>query len=66
MSSILAKINDEPVLAFALFQALIGLGGAFGLNLSAEQNAALLTVTGAVLAIVCRGRVSPVTNTTTK
>lgn len=60
---VLAKINDEPVLAFALMQALVGLFCAFGLRLSAEQNAAILTATGAVLAIVCRGRVTPVGKT---
>lgn len=60
MSSILAKINSEPVLAFALVQSVIGLAVAFGLGWSAEQNAAVLTVTGALLAIVCRGRVTPV------
>ena len=60
MSTILAKINAEPVLAFALVQALIGLVSAFGIGLSAEQTSALLVATGALLAIVCRGKVSPV------
>ena len=56
----LDKINSEPVLAFALVQALVGLGCAFGLHLSAEQTTAILTATGAVLAIACRGKVTPV------
>jgi len=61
MNAIVAKINNEPVLAFALIQALIGLGVAFGFDLSGEQTSALLVASGAVLAIVCRGRVTPVT-----
>ena len=60
MNTILDKINAEPVLVFALVQALIGLISAFGIGLSAEQTSALLVATGAVLAIVCRGKVSPV------
>ena len=60
MNTILDKVNAEPVLVFALVQALIGLISAFGIGLSAEQTSALLVATGAVLAIVCRGKVSPV------
>lgn len=60
MRYILDKINAEPVLAFALVQSLIGFVSAFGFDVSAEKNAAILTVTGALLAIVCRGKVSPV------
>ena len=63
MNSILSKINDEPVLVFALVQALVGLVSAFGFNLSAEQTTSLLVCTGAILAIVCRGRVVPLQNT---
>ena len=64
MKTILSKINAEPVLVFALVQALIGLVSAFGFDLSAEQTTSLLLVTGAVLAIVCRGRVTPVASET--
>ena len=62
MTSILDKVNAEPVLVYALMQALIGLVSAFGIGLSAEQTTALLVATGAVLAIICRGKVSPVTD----
>jgi hypothetical protein len=60
MNTILDKINAEPVLVFAFVQALVGIVSAFGFNLSAEQTSAILVLTGAVLAIVCRGKVSPV------
>jgi uncharacterized membrane protein len=56
----LEKINNEPVLVYALVQAIIAAGVSFGLDLNGGQTAALLAVTGALLAIVCRGRVTPV------
>jgi len=55
----LDKINNEPVLAYALVQALIAAGVSFGLDLNGGQTAAILAVTSTVLAIVCRGRVTP-------
>jgi len=62
MKYILDKVNAEPVLFFALVQALIGLVSAFGFDLTAEQTTGLLVTTSAVLAIVCRGKVSPVSS----
>lgn len=43
----------------ALVEAAIGLVIAFGIDLSTEQSAAILTVTGALLAIVARQAVTP-------
>lgn len=54
------KLNNEPVLISGLVQAALGLALAFGLDLSTEQVGGILACTAAVLAIVCRGRVSPV------
>lgn len=56
----LEKINKEPVLAYALVQAAVALAVSFGLDLNGDQTAGLLALTTCVLAIVCRGRVTPV------
>lgn len=60
MSAILAKISAEPVLVVAVVQSIITLGVSFGLQLTAEQIGGILLVTNAILAIVARGRVTPV------
>jgi hypothetical protein len=54
------RIKAEPALVAGLVQAVLTLVVAFGLDLSTEQVAAILTVTGAVLALVVRSQVSPV------
>lgn len=51
--------DREPVLVYAVVQALLGLVAAFGLHLSAEQIASILAVTGAVLALITRRNVTP-------
>jgi hypothetical protein len=53
------KIKDEPVLVVAAVQALLGLLLAFGVGLSEQQVAAILTATGALLAFVARSKVTP-------
>lgn len=55
----LERIKNEPALVAGLVQAALALAVAFGLHLSSEQVAAILGVTGAVLALVVRGRVVP-------
>lgn len=55
----LERIKDEPVLVVALVEAVLALVVAFGLDLTTEQTAGILLVTGAVLAFVARQRVVP-------
>lgn len=59
MSAIWARISDEPVLAVTLVQTILTLGITFGAHLTPEQTGAILSVTGALLAIVARGKVTP-------
>lgn len=54
------KLKNEPALVAGFVQALIAAAVAFGLNLSDGQVAALLALTAAVLAVVCRSQVTPV------
>jgi len=56
----LAILNAEPVAIAALVQAGLTLLVAFGLHLSGEQIAAILSFTGAALAVWARSKVSPV------
>jgi hypothetical protein len=53
------RIKAEPALVAGLVQAVLTLVVAFGLDLSTEQVAAILTVTAAVLALVVRSQVTP-------
>lgn len=55
----LEKIKDEPVLVTALVQSVLAAAIAFGLDLNDGQVAALLGLTGAVLAFVARSQVTP-------
>ena len=57
--SILERIDREPVLITGLVQTLVALVVAFGVPLTQVQAGAILAATAAVLAIVCRGRVTP-------
>jgi hypothetical protein len=59
MSTIIDKISEEPVLAVTLVQAVLTLAVTFGLHLTPEQIGAVLTLTGAILGIVARGKVTP-------
>ena len=58
MSKLSAALNAEPVAIAALVQAGLTLLVAFGLHLTTEQIAAILTFTGALLAVLVRGKVT--------
>lgn len=49
----------EPVLWLAALRAIVVLGTAFGLQLSAEQTGAIYLVLEAVLSLVARQQVTP-------
>ncbi len=59
MTSIVTRIRREPALIVGLVQATLVLAASFGLDLTEEQRAALLTLTAVVLSIVTRQMVSP-------
>lgn len=59
MKPITDRINGEPVATFAVVQAILGAAVAFGLDLTGEQTAAVLTVTAAVLGWWTRTKVTP-------
>jgi pyrroline-5-carboxylate reductase len=50
----------EPAMVVAFIQALIAMGLAFGLNLSDEQFAAIITVTSLGVGLLTRSQVTPV------
>jgi hypothetical protein len=52
-------LGREPVLVMVAVQALIGVGIAFGLSLSADQVTAVMAGSAAVLGLIVRQRVSP-------
>jgi hypothetical protein len=58
--SFLARIRREPVAFQAVVQMALAFGCAFGLKLTAEQTAASLALSAAVLAFFTRRAVSPV------
>ena len=60
MSTIIARIRQEPALLLALVGALIALALSFGLSLSVDQQGAIMALVIAVLGFVTRSQVSPV------
>lgn len=60
----LNRLKNEPALIVGLVLALIGVAAAFGLSISEDQKAAIVSLVGAVLAIVgagvTRSKVTPV------
>lgn len=56
----MAIFNREPVVILALVNALIALGIGFGLNVTGEQTALVMTFSSAVLAFIGRSQVTPV------
>jgi hypothetical protein len=50
----------EPALILGALQSLLAAAIAFGANLSADQTAVLLGASAAVLALITRSKVSPV------
>jgi hypothetical protein len=59
MSQIIERIKNEPVLICTLIGAVMYLLTTFGINVTADQQKAILAVTVAVLAIVARQAVVP-------
>lgn len=53
--------RDEPALVMGLVQAAIILAVSFGLDLTDTQTAALLAFTAALLSVITRQQVTPVT-----
>ena len=53
-------LGREPVLVYTLVQAAITVAVTFGLHLTIEPVGALLVLTGAVLSVIVRGKVTPV------
>lgn len=49
----------EPAMVVALVQAVIVLAVSFGLQLTEEQTAGILTLTAIVLGLITRSQVSP-------
>ena len=60
MNALIDRIRNEPALLSGLIVALLSLLAAFGLDLTAEQTAAITAVTGAGLALFVRSRVTPI------
>ncbi len=52
--------DREPVVILAALQALITVGVVFGLDWTAEQEAAVIAAAGALLALFARSQVTPV------
>ena len=53
------RLLNEPVLIASLVQSAIGAGIAFGLKVTPEQLAAVLALTGTLLAVLARVFVTP-------
>jgi len=58
----MTHIRQYPVRYYALVVAAIQLGTAYGLNVSAEQNAAIMAVVAAVLSLVAENFTKPADN----
>jgi hypothetical protein len=59
MNAIWARITAEPVLVTTLVQTILILAVSFGLDVTKEQTAAILALSGAILALVARQNVTP-------
>lgn len=53
--------NREPVMVLAVVQTVLACAVSFGADLTADQTAAVLTATAAVLSLVARTKVTPTT-----
>lgn len=51
--------HREPAMIVALVQAIIVLGISFGLQMTPEQQGAILAITAVVLGLITRSQVSP-------
>jgi uncharacterized membrane protein len=52
-------MNNEPAVIVSLVAAILGLAASFGLNLSADQTAAIMAVVTIVAGLVIRSKVTP-------
>lgn len=59
MNAIIDKIRREPAVFFTLVAAALGLGAAFGLDLSKEQTGAVMAFVTAVVGFIVRSQVTP-------
>lgn len=59
MNSFATLWGRNPAMILALVGALISLGVAFGLELTAEQTGAIVAVTQIVLGLITRTQVTP-------
>ena len=57
----LARIRTEPALILALVGSLIALVVSFGFKLSPEQIGGIMAAVSAILGVVTRSQVTPVT-----
>lgn len=60
MSALWERIKAQPILVTTLVQTILILVVSFGLKVSPEQTAAIIAVTGALLAIVAASGSTPV------
>jgi hypothetical protein len=59
MMGLLLKLKDEPVLVSSFVAAVVSLLVAFGVDISADQKAAVIGCVGAALALFTRSQVTP-------
>jgi len=59
MKRIWEKILNEPVLMLNLLNAILGAFVVFGLDLTVEQNAAIIATATVILNIIARSKVTP-------
>lgn len=59
MSGIWTLWGREPAMVVALVQAIIVLAISFGLQMTPEQQGAILAITAVVLGLITRSQVSP-------
>jgi hypothetical protein len=55
-------LGREPVLFYSLVAAIVYLVTEFGVDLTSGQQAAILGLAGAILAVIARSKVTPVGN----
>ena len=60
LSAIVARIENEPVLATTVVGSLLGLLIVFGVPISDDQKTAIVVLVTAVLAVFARSQVTPV------
>jgi FtsH-binding integral membrane protein len=61
MSEATTRLHREPVLVLAVVQTFVALVVSFGLELSSEQVGAITAAFAAVLGLIARTQVTPIT-----